>query len=183
MKSRMDRVEEMLRETGLRMVEMREDSARERRDAWRQWGKLANKMGTIVEDIVAPNLPRIVREHFGVTEILESAQHVRKRHPTEKGREREFDVIIATADTLFVNETKSTIRTGDVESFAAALSQVPEYFPHYAHLNVVGIMSALAIPPSIIDELTARGIFAMVAGDDTMELANAEALGRPPDDR
>ena len=29
-----------------------------------RWGEIANKMGTIVEDIVAPNIPRILREYF-----------------------------------------------------------------------------------------------------------------------
>ena len=34
-----------------------------------KWGELANKMGTIVEDIVAPAIPRIGGEYFGCDEI------------------------------------------------------------------------------------------------------------------
>jgi hypothetical protein len=33
------------------------------------WGELANKMGTLVEDIVAPNIPRIAKRYFGAEEL------------------------------------------------------------------------------------------------------------------
>src|ERR671935_69966 len=32
----------------------------------KQWGELAQKLGTFVEDIVAPNVPRLGREIFGL---------------------------------------------------------------------------------------------------------------------
>jgi len=41
--------------------EMREDRKRMNK----QWGDLANRLGTLAEDIVAPNIPRIVRDYFG----------------------------------------------------------------------------------------------------------------------
>lgn len=46
------------------MREFKEESRQARRAMNKQWGDLANKMGTILEDIVAPNLRRLAREHF-----------------------------------------------------------------------------------------------------------------------
>jgi len=34
----------------------------------KRWGELANKMGTVVEDIVAPSIPRLAREIFACGE-------------------------------------------------------------------------------------------------------------------
>jgi len=31
----------------------------------RKWGDLVNKMGTLVEDMVAPNIPGVAEEYFG----------------------------------------------------------------------------------------------------------------------
>ncbi|MCY2989459.1 MAG: hypothetical protein NTY19_16530 [Planctomycetota bacterium] len=46
------------------MREFKEESRQARRAMDKQWGNLANKMGTIIEDILAPNLRRLAREHF-----------------------------------------------------------------------------------------------------------------------
>lgn len=35
----------------------------------KRWGELANRLGTVVEDIVAPNLPTIAQLYFGCKEI------------------------------------------------------------------------------------------------------------------
>src|SRR5438876_12263945 len=35
-------------------------------DSQKKWGEIANKLGTFVEDIVAPNIPRIGKEILGI---------------------------------------------------------------------------------------------------------------------
>ena len=52
-----------------RAEEDRQRSTQDRKDWNKKWGELANKLGTIVEDIVAPNLPRIAREYLGCGEL------------------------------------------------------------------------------------------------------------------
>ena len=68
--------------------------------AQKQWGEIAQKMGTFVEDIVAPNIPHIARTVFGLggqgDELL-SAPRVRVWHPGDPSKVREFDYIYATA--------------------------------------------------------------------------------------
>lgn len=45
--------------------DFKNESRQANREMNRRWGELANKMGTMVEDLVAPSLPRIVREVLG----------------------------------------------------------------------------------------------------------------------
>jgi len=159
-----------------RIAADREAFRREMREMNRRWGELANKMGTIVEDIVAPNMPRILREYFGVDEPVFIAQRVRRRHPGDRGKRREFDVIAVSEDTVFVNETKSTLRPGDIERFAGNFMEILEYFPEYREYRVVPIMAALSITAEELSSLTSHGIYAMAMGDETMDLLNADEL-------
>ncbi len=57
----------------------RQEIDEERRRMARQWGELANKMGTFVEDIVFPNIPRLAKEYFGC-EDLEDIMVRRKKN-------------------------------------------------------------------------------------------------------
>jgi phage-related minor tail protein len=161
------------------MAEFKDEQRRDRREMNVKWGELANKMGTIVEDIVMPNLPGILRNHFGVDQPLMTAPRIRRRHPGDPSRLREFDAVIVTEDTVFINETKSTVRFADIERFAASHREVLEYFPEYAGYTVIPIMSSLHMPTEIVAALTERSIFAMAMGEENMALLNAAELGRP----
>src|SRR5438876_7240706 len=70
---RMDRLEGVLttfvQHTDETIVELRQDVAEMRQwrvQAQKQWGDIANKLGTFVEDIVSPNIPRISRQLPGM---------------------------------------------------------------------------------------------------------------------
>ena len=58
-------VEQLLQE----MREFKDSTRHESRRMNEQWGALANKMGTFVEDIVLPNFPRILERYFGIAEV------------------------------------------------------------------------------------------------------------------
>lgn len=161
------------------MADYKEEGRRERRKMNVQWGELANKMGTVVEDIVLPNLPGILRDHFGVEETVMVAPRIRRRHPTYRSQIREFDAIIVTEDSVFLNETKATVRRDDIERFAVNYHEILEYFPEYADYTVIPIISSLFIPDDLVVVLTERGIFAMGMGEENMQLLNAVELGRP----
>ncbi|NOZ24473.1 MAG: hypothetical protein GXO94_00010 [Nitrospirae bacterium] len=58
----------------------------------RRRGEMANKTGTLVEDMVAPNIPRTAAEVFGCREMDFFAVRVEKRDK-KRNISREFDVI------------------------------------------------------------------------------------------
>src|SRR6185436_14338051 len=68
-------------------------------ESQKRWGEIAQKMGTFVEDIVAPNIPHVAGTVFGLggqgDEML-SAPRVRIWHPADSSKVREFDYIYAT---------------------------------------------------------------------------------------
>ncbi len=140
----------------------------------KQWGELANKMGTLVEDLVAPSLPRILREVVACSEDegISMAVRVRRSHPTQKGLMQEFDVIASCGRYALFNETKSSLAPADVDSLLAKLAAARAYFPEYQNHKLIGAVATLYIDPSLAQYATRQGILALSTGDELMDVMN-----------
>lgn len=145
---------------------------REARQHTLEMAHIAERFGRFAEDIVAPNIPRLAREVFGITELQFSAQRVEKRHARDSARFREFDMILAGQGKLIVVETKATPRLKYIEDFAEMLKELPEYFPEWKSHAVIPIFASMAISPDFVKRLTRLRIYALALGDRTMELLN-----------
>src|SRR3990167_2643492 len=92
------------------MKEFKDEMREDRRNMNKKWGEIVNKMGTLVEDIIAPNIPRIAREYFKCEDMEFFGLRVTKRNSKDKSKSREFDIIAVCGDTVIINETKSSPR-------------------------------------------------------------------------
>jgi hypothetical protein len=155
------------------MLDFKEESKRARIEMNRKWGELANKMGTLAEDIVAPNLPRLARELFEceIPELF--GVRMRKSRGDER---REYDVIVACEGHVLVNETRSTLKAGDVDEMIARLEEFRVFFPEYADRKLAGIMASLYVDESIIRYASSKGILVMAMGEEAMQVFNTESL-------
>jgi hypothetical protein len=167
-KARMERMDRDSAQNKTRM----EQFEREARRHTLGMAHIAERFGRFAEDIVAPNIPRLAREVFGITEVQFSAQRVEKRHAQDSARFREFDLILAGQGKLIVVETKATPRVKYIEDFAEMLKELPEYFPEWKSHVVVPIFASMAISPDFVKRLTRLRIYALALGDRTMELLN-----------
>jgi hypothetical protein len=142
----------------------------------RQWGDLANKMGTLVEDVVAPNIPRIAQTYFGCEDLDYVAVRVRKKSRKGDRQKREFDVIAACEGVFILNETKSSPETRDVDKLAAFIesNELFDYFPEYEGCKVYPVFSSLYMDDSLVAYLTRKKIYALTLKDDTMDIVNWE---------
>jgi hypothetical protein len=144
----------------------------------RQWGDLANKLGTVVEDIVAPNIPRIAKVCFGCPEVDYIAVRVKKRSVTDRSRRREFDAIAVCERNFILNETKSSPETRDVDKLAefAQSGELFDYFPEYKGYRICPVFSSLYLDDAFVAYLSRKGVYALTMKDDTMEIVNFDAL-------
>ena len=162
-----------------RIIERREqEGARERKEMNKRWGELANKMGTLVEDIVAPSIRRLAREVFDCGEEQHFATRVSLKRSDDPSRVREFDALYVGADAVLLNDTKSTPRTEYVREFVEFVDsgEFALYFPQYGHLPIRPAFSSLSIPPDVVTLLTRRGIYAIAMGDEAMQVLNLDAV-------
>ncbi|MFN3480709.1 MAG: hypothetical protein ACK415_10035 [Thermodesulfovibrionales bacterium] len=178
LEDRVDRLEALLGrfivQTEMAINEIR----REGRRMSRQWGELANKMGTLVEDIVAPNIPRIAKEYFRCEDIEFLGVRILKRNQKDRTRHREFDVIAVCDDKIILNETKSTPRQSYIEEFVEFLEKKEffDYFPEYEGKEIIPVFASLYMQENTVSYLSNKGIYAMAIREDTMDLINFENI-------
>lgn len=152
----------------------KEEMLEDRKKMFKQWGEIANKMGTLAEDIVAPSVREIAQRYFGCEKDGEEDFMVRrfKRKAKDKGKRREFDVIAVYDNKVILVEVKSTPRMPYIDDFVATLKELHEYFPEYKGKKIIPVFASLYLPDEVIAYLTKNGILAMATRDDMMDLMN-----------
>ncbi|HSO82588.1 hypothetical protein [Thiocapsa sp.] len=155
------------------MLAFKDENRRERQRMNKQWGDLANRLGTLVEDIVAPNLPRVAAELFSCPVADLFGVRVVRRFG---GETREYDALLVCPEVVLVNETKSRLTDAHVEGILERLAEIPLVFPEYADRRAVGILASLYPDASVVRRATRRGVLVMGMGDETMQVLNPEAL-------
>ena len=158
----------------------REEAARERKEMNRRWGELANKMGTIVEDIVAPSIRRLAREVFDCGDLRAFYTRTVRTRSDDPSREREFDALFVGTQAVLLNETKASARPEYARAFVEFLEsgEFAQYVPEYPRLPIVPVFSSLSIPADLVTYLTRRGIYAVAMGDEAMRVLNLEEVRR-----
>ena len=164
-----------LRSLSREMKDFKREMRASKKENDRRWGDLVNKLGTLVEDIVAPSLPRIVRDDFGFAEIDDFTVSRRIRNK-QLGTVAEFDCLIVAGDTVFINETKSKPKKEHVDYFLKKLESVFDYFPEYTGKKIVPFFSSLYLREDLLQYLTGQSIYALGMGEDVMEVLNLEQI-------
>ena len=159
------------------MRDFKEDSIQFRKDMKKQWGDLSNKLGTIVEDILAPNLPRLAVDHFKLPEVEEIMVRYDRKNPKTKDW-CEFDAIVAGPGYVILGEAKSSPSVAYADDFAKKIAKFGEFFPHFAKRKLIPIFGSWSIHPTVKKQLTKLGIYGMEMGEDTMQLINHKELDR-----
>ena len=112
----------------------------------KKWGELSNKLGTLVEDLVAPSLPRVIEERLN-ERAYDLMVRLKRRLPD--GRVKEFDALVVTPDCVCLNSTKATLRSADMDSFVADIAEFRTFFPEHDTLPLVGILASLGVEKSM----------------------------------
>ena len=162
-----------------RWTKLEQEREKERQEMNKKWGELANKMGTLVGDIIAPNIQRLACELFDVGDLVDFSEFRSITHPTDKSRFKDFDALFIGSRGIILNETASTVRQSYIDEFIAFIPTVFEYLPEHKGKRVIPVFSSLYIPEHFVRYLTANKIYAMAMGDETMEILNYNDIPKP----
>lgn len=157
------------------MKEFKDEMKEFKKEINKKWSDLAKKLGTIAEDIVAPNITWIAQKYFNLKEDSLMEFHTRTKAVKETDKEqREFDAIAVYKDKVILNETKSTARIDYINDFIKFIEsgEFYIYFPSYKNKKIIPIFSSLYIPENMIKLLTKNKIYAMAMKEDTMDILN-----------
>jgi len=156
------------------MKEFKNEIRQDIKDMNKKWGDLAIKWGTIVEDLVAPNVEAIGEKYFNLKDCHTFITNIRKRKP----REKEFDVIAVYDTAIIMVEVKSTPRTGYIETFIDFIKNKEFYlfFPEYKDKELIPVFASLHIPEEVIKYLSRNNIVAMAMSDYIMDIVNPDII-------
>jgi DNA-directed RNA polymerase subunit F len=150
----------------------RQQAEKERKDFNKRLAELSDSMGTLIEDMVAPNARRIASEIFPSDPVIRLAQRVRQTHPADRGRMIEIDLLAAGREHLIIVEAKRRLDTEKIREFVEKVSSIPEYMPEYAGHKLVPVVASVAIDQTVITFLNRQKVYGVAMGDETMQLVN-----------
>jgi hypothetical protein len=139
------------------------------------WGNLANRMGTLVEDIFAPSIDIALSKYFqAVPDVIDTRKKVRIN-----GSSLEIDILAVERKKkrAFIVEIKGSPDRGEyVESFLQKLERVPHFLPELTDFQRIGIYAALSMQEETVKLLTRKGLYAMVFRGNVLEIVNFQDL-------
>jgi len=142
-----------------------------------KWGELANKMGTLAEDIVAPGFPYLIERSLGIS-VEDIA--VRRRTKDPDGNSWEFDVVARAGDYFFVVDIKSSYnRTEYLDYFQNTL--LPKAYELLLEFKMkkyrlLGCIAAIRLESSIVKKASDMGILAISMGGGYLDFLNFEEV-------
>lgn len=155
-----------------RAEEDRQRAEQDRKDFNKRLAELSDSMGTLVEDMVAPNARRIAGQIFPADPVVRLMQRLRQVHPTDPGRMIEIDLLAAGRRHLMVVEAKRRLNPEKIREYVERVAEIPEFLPEYAGYQIFPVVASVTIDPSVIVFLNRQRVYGVAMGDETMELVN-----------
>ena len=170
---------EYKREVDRQIREYKEDTNKKieeyRKENNKRWGELANKLGTIVEDIIYPAFRPVIRKYFGCEP--EKTFMRLEYNNRQKGIYEEFDAVAVCEDKVFLLEVKSTPREKHIEEFKEKAKRFLQYFPIFSGKKLILIMASLSFNESFVKQLSKANIYAMAYREwEYMDILNFEEV-------
>ena len=130
-------------------------------------GRLTNRLGEFIEEIVRPGVVRLFQER-GID------VHVVSRNvtATRDGESMEIDLLVVNDGEIIVVECKSSLSIDDVENHIKRLGKVKKLFPGYRDMKVMGAVAAMVMQDNVSRYAYKKGLFVLRQSGDTMKILN-----------
>lgn len=180
----LDRLARSSEETDRRMQETDrriQETDRLAQETWRQMqetdrrvkavtqaiGRLGNRLGEFVEEMVRPAAVRLFRE-WGI-----SVHQVFPRASAERdGDAMEVDLLVVNDTDAILIEVKSELKVDDVKEHLQRLVRFKKLFPQYAGFRVMSAVAAMVVPDEAARFAYRQGLFVMGQNGDTVTIRN-----------
>lgn len=154
----------------LRLDASIQESKRDRKEFRKAWGDLANKMGTILEEIAAPSIRRLAREEFGFSVVDDLMVRTKRVNRYIPGRHREFDVICAGPGHVIYGEMKSTPDLESLNKMLIKLQELFDYYPEYRGCRLIGVYCSRSLDEKMRAAIARAGLYGVAMGEEAMEV-------------
>jgi hypothetical protein len=144
----------------------------------KKWGELANRLGTLAEDIFGPGIPYLLKS-LG----FETKGYFFDFKVGPEGRRRQYDVLIFAEakdgrEKVFVVEVKNQGRSEDFNQMKSLLEALPELYPEVKGRDIVPVLAAFRFGEGVKTYASKRGVLLVRMGGEYLEPLNREVLER-----
>jgi hypothetical protein len=140
----------------------------------KQWAALAQKMGTLDEDLVSPAVRPVISKYFRCDPIDKSIRNLRRKD----GYSFEVDVLAVCNDKVFMIEVRSTPRVSYVDEILNKVPLFKKFYPEYEDKEIIPVFASITFPDNIIRYATKKGLYVMAYREwEYMDIINFDEIG------
>jgi hypothetical protein len=117
-------------------------------------GRLGNKFGDFVEEMVRPAAVRLFQERgIDVHEVHRDVSS------TRHGEGIEVDLLVVNDTDIIAIECKSTLSIDDVNEHVERLGKLKRLLPAYSNKHVMGAVTGMIIPENVAQYAYRQGLY------------------------
>jgi hypothetical protein len=130
-------------------------------------GRLGNKLGDFVEEMVRPAAVRLFRER-GI-----DVHEVHRNVAAQRGDDGiEVDLLVVNDTDIVAIECKSTLSIDDVNEHITRLAKLKRLLPSYRDKRVMGAVSGMVIPDNVARYAYSQGLYLIAQSGDHLLIRN-----------
>ncbi len=130
-------------------------------------GRLGNRLGDFVEEMVRPAAVRLFREQkIDVHEVHHGIEASRG------GEDIEIDLLVVNTTDVVAIECKSMLSIDDVNQHLMTLDKLKKMLPTYAEKKVMGAVAAMVLPDNVAHYAYRKGLFVISQSGDHLIIRN-----------
>ena len=154
-------------ETSIEIKALNEKTSREIKAINESIGRLGNRLGDFVEEMVRPASVRLFREQeIDVHEVHRGVEASRG------GEDIEIDLLVVNTRDVVAVECKSSLSIDDVNQHLTTLAKFKRMLPSYAKKNVMGAVAAMTLPDNVARYAYRKGLFVISQSGDHLMIRN-----------
>lgn len=139
------------------MTAFKNETKEENKRRNREWSDIAKKMGTLVEDLIAPAIRPVLKKYFNCEVAMEGQRMFRRKG----GEDYEVDAIIAGNDKVFMVEVRSTPKVDYVNDIEEKGRRFFEFFPEYVNKELIILFGGISFTENVIKYASKKKIYIM----------------------
>ncbi|MGH6821092.1 MAG: hypothetical protein ACREDU_09555 [Methylocella sp.] len=144
-----------------------QDTDRKIKDVTKAIGRLGNRLGEFVEEMVRPAVVRLFQER-GI-----AVHEVHRRTTSERdGDAMEVDMLVVNDTDVIAVEAKSELTQADVDEHLERMRRFKKLFPHYRDFRVMGAVAAMVIADNTARYAYRKGLFVLGPSGDQVIIRN-----------
>lgn len=167
---KMQETDRKIQETDRRMQEtdrMMQETDRKIKEVTASIGRLGNKLGDFVEEMVRPAAVRLFHEQ-GI-----DVHEVHRNVEAQRGDEGiEVDLLVVNDSDVVAIECKSTLSVDDVNAHVERLSKLKRLLPSYHDKRVMGAVTGMVIHDHVARHAYGQGLYVIAQSGEHLLIRN-----------